>query len=246
MKRPDPAPSSRLPRRIADLLSRDLVHEAVREYQALLRKEPDRPALRVEFAELLAGRGWTEEALRHLRQALSPAEGDDLLIERCVADLESLPLPAAKTLAAKVRAESAERRRRGQRRYRLRLLAAAALALAVVAALVRDRADSAGGSGPEKICREFPKGSPAAELPERARELRIFRLVLKDQAGRPVLDKPLSELAPEDWDAVQERLAGLKGSVVFTNPPSISVNRWCVIDFAGGRVDRSVALSNAP
>ncbi|MBI5623335.1 MAG: hypothetical protein HY924_06115 [Elusimicrobia bacterium] len=235
-------PPTPLPQRLADLLARDDIHGAVREYHELLRTEPDRDRLRVTFAELLAAHGWAEEAFQQVRRSLPRAEGEEGLLERCLAVLDSLELPAARELAASCRTGLADRRKRARRL----LLAGTGLGLVLTLAAVLHGLGRDAKPGPELICREFPKGAPVNGLPERASQLELYRLVLETLDGRTVLDKPMAALTPQDLAALQERLTGLEGRAVLTNPPSISVNRWCVVEFAGGRVVKSESLSHAP
>ncbi|MBI5210459.1 MAG: hypothetical protein HY927_10860 [Elusimicrobia bacterium] len=238
----DPPSPNPLRGRIAALLAEDRVREAVQEYHALIRESSGDHRLRVEFAGLLAKHGWKEEAFQQIRQALSLGKDDDGLVDDSLEALDRLGLPAAKSLAAACRAG------RSGRRWSARqaLLAGAVLGSVLAVGAVLSGRAPAERDGPDLICREFSTGSSTSGLAGRARELKIARLVLLGPTGLTLLDKPLRELGDKEWKEVQDQLRRLEGRAVFTNPPSVILNRWCAVDIAGGRVIGSLALRHAP
>jgi tetratricopeptide (TPR) repeat protein len=223
------------------LLKLNRVRDAVQEHRELVRQKNG--DLRVEFAALLAAHGWKEEAFQDLRQVLSRASSDRKLTDSCLKALAALDLPAAKALAAQHQRMPPRRR---PLPLRALLFAGAALGLAMAAAAAWHLRAPAEKEGPGQLCREFAAGMPTSGLADRAGQLQIARLALFEPGGRTIIEKPLPELDARDWEKVRDRLARSQGRAVFGARPSISLNRWCTVEFSNGRITGSMVHSYAP
>lgn len=225
---------------IVVLLEQNEVYQAFDEYVAGLKHDPKNGRLRLEYADLLATKLRYPEVIAQCRQILADA-GDDLsLFDDAIAFLRGLKLPGA----AKLADEFAGKRPRQGADPKV-FIGAAVLLAAAIGGWVYTRGPGQ-KLGPDILCSRFVAGTPVAGLAQASREAQIARAAVYDPGGRILFDKTLPAMRAQDWKAFQELLGASEGRAVFGSPPSISVNRWCTVNFSAGKVTSALSMSHAP
>lgn len=229
---------------IIALLEHNLPYVAMDEYVAGIKHDPKNGRMRLEYADILATKLRFPEVLKQVREALvsAVAAKDEALFNECQQFLRQLKLPQANKLAAEF--EPQRPQKPSDSSFLMKVGAGVAAGVLAVSVYLQTRPVQK--AGPEILCARYSAGASLDGLAAAAREVHIARAAIYEPGGRLLFDKTLADMTAEDWARFEQLLKEPEGRAVFGSPPSISLNRWCTVNFAAGKVAHSVSLSHAP